>query len=407
MTVWRMAMRIGSGKTSMFEECRKFGIASYSYDVIQRVNLSKYPEDGPRPEEWYLLSRAARSNLTKLAYKMKKGDIIYVKEGCWIVGRGVVQGGYMFIGKKLVDEEGCWWSHTVPVKWDKDFKPVQILLGAEQHTVLELKDERLKRLEAAIAAQSVPRALFARVGWMKYYDGPREDDPKPEGGGGYNDENLGHEVYNFHKIDGCCYSYFEPPGALPTAGRKKLDIKRIAPNTDNVSVTGVMLVFVAKRPRGRQVVVGWHNNATVFQKCQPAERPEVERYGYYAKACSNDTVLLPVNERTWETRAAHTFGNANICYMLNNDGSLKNLPWQQDILDKIRNYTGPNAFQNPVLEEDEEIRARSSGQGYGLNAVQRKAVEEHAMKMAKRYLTREGFNDIEDTSAKKPYDYVC
>ena len=41
--------------------------------------------------------------------------------------------------------------------------------------------------------------LFAKVGWMKLYDGPHPDDPKPIGGGGNNRTNFGHEGFNFRR----------------------------------------------------------------------------------------------------------------------------------------------------------------------------------------------------------------
>lgn len=156
MAVWRMAMRDGYTGESMWERCRDMGIAAYSYDCVERVDLSKYKKNGPRPEGWQYLKGSAPSSLIKVAFEMKKGDIIFVKEGKEIVGRGVVQGGYRFIGNKLKDKRGGWWSHAVPVKWDKEFTPLTIKLGADQIAVLELKDERLKNLMAALGKHSIP-----------------------------------------------------------------------------------------------------------------------------------------------------------------------------------------------------------------------------------------------------------
>ena len=407
MTVWRMAMRCGNRGSSMFEKCREMGIAAITYRPIHKIDLSRYSKDN-LPRAWSQLARSQKSSMANLAFKINQGDIIYVKDGPQIVARGVVTGNYQFIGETLKDDDGDWWSHTVTVKWDTEaeFAPVKIKLNAEQFTVLELKGERLARLEAAIAAQFVPRVLFARVGWMKYYDGPREDDPKPISGGKYNKEQTGHEVYNYHDINGYCHSFFEPPGRLPASGKKDLNIKRIVPDAEADEVTGVTVVFVARHPSGGQFVVGWHRNATVYCACQRVERFGLDGYGYYTRTRTGDVVLLPVSERSWRIPSDHSFGNSNVCYTLNDDGSLKRLPWQQDILDKIRAYSGPNVYQNPVLEEDEEIRTRSSGQGYGLNTVQRKAVEDCAMNAAERYFRANGY-DFNDTHKTKPYDYTC
>lgn len=411
MTVWRMAMRCGSQGPSMFEKCREHGVAAITYDYVEKIDFSKYSEDN-LPEAWHMLTGSAGHSLRKLVFRMKKGDIIYVKHGSQIVGRGVVMGPYKYMGAKITDRHLLgynyyWWSHTVPVKWEKDFKPVEILLGAEQHTILRLDGERLKRLEAALAEQCVPpRVLFARVGWMKYYDGPREGDPKPVGGGKNNIENIGHEIYNYHDINGYCYAFFEPPGQSPPEGKKNLSIDRITRNADWDSVPGVTVVFVARRPEGGQVVVGWHHNATVFRKCQRVKRPRLKGYGYYCKTRTEDVILLTVNERVWSIPSDHTFGNANICYMLNADGSSKKLDWQQDILDKIRNYTGPNFFRNPVVEEEEVISERCGGQGYDLNGAERRIVEDHAMKAASKYFGSKGYA-VDDRHKNEPYDFVC
>jgi hypothetical protein len=39
------------------------------------------------------------------------------------------------------------------------------------------------------------RVLFARVGWMRFYNGPMPGDERPGGGGSYNKEHIGAEAY--------------------------------------------------------------------------------------------------------------------------------------------------------------------------------------------------------------------
>jgi hypothetical protein len=53
-------------------------------------------------------------------------------------------------------------------------------------------------------------ALFARIGWMKWYRGPRADDQKPIGGGSYNKSELGHEAFNFLPLNRDMLGYFQP-----------------------------------------------------------------------------------------------------------------------------------------------------------------------------------------------------
>jgi hypothetical protein len=47
------------------------------------------------------------------------------------------------------------------------------------------------------------------------------------------------------------------------------------------------------------------------------------------------------------------------------------------------------------------------GQGFKMNLEQRKAIEMHAMKLAKEELELRGYGSITNTSSNKPYDYLC
>ena len=68
--------------------------------------------------------------------------------------------------------------------------------------------------------------LFARIGWMEYYNGPQADDEKPKGGGKYTETGIGHEAFNFKTINGQRFGYFQPP--MQTSS---IALQRIAPGT--------------------------------------------------------------------------------------------------------------------------------------------------------------------------------
>lgn len=151
MTTWRMAMRAGNQGYSMWPMCRDLGVAAITYLELRDVDLSKYDEFEPAAL-WACLSSTQHASLGRVAYKFQKGDIIYVKEGPSIAGKGVVEGSYQYDKSgRLVSPYGNPWRHQVPVKWDADFEPIEILLGAEPTTVLELSGRRLQTLERAIA----------------------------------------------------------------------------------------------------------------------------------------------------------------------------------------------------------------------------------------------------------------
>jgi hypothetical protein len=129
MTVWRMSFRCGYRGYEMWPHCRKLGVAAITYDPLADVDLSKYARDEPE-ELWAQLKASQKGSLRNVAYEMKPGDVIYVKQGLQIVGKGIVRGSYQFDYKRrLVDPYRNVWAHQVPVDWESDFEPIDILLA--------------------------------------------------------------------------------------------------------------------------------------------------------------------------------------------------------------------------------------------------------------------------------------
>jgi hypothetical protein len=155
MNQWRMAFKQGSQGNDCWPECKKAGVAALGYwtnegDLVVK-DCSKITED-KYDQIWrqQLPSEtSSRSSLRNLAYRMKIGDIIYVKSGKQIVGKGIVKSGYMF-DEFLEDKFQVPWPHYVKVQWDLGFKPINILLGAEQHTLLLLNQDRIAMLDKKV-----------------------------------------------------------------------------------------------------------------------------------------------------------------------------------------------------------------------------------------------------------------
>lgn len=144
----------------MSYDCFRLGVAAITYSPLEATDLSKYQEGEPK-KLWAQLEPTQKASLRRVAYEMKAGDVIYVKRGPEIVGKGVVGGGseraYKFDSSgRLKSPDGFPWPHQVPVKWEADFPPVKIFLGSEPLTVKELSPDKLNLLEKAIgnAAQA-------------------------------------------------------------------------------------------------------------------------------------------------------------------------------------------------------------------------------------------------------------
>lgn len=154
MNYWRMSFRIYRNKKpiEVWEQCKKQGIAAIGY----------YDEDGEpivgncsqiSEEEFDAIWRAsgvhatsAQSSLKHVAFHIEKDDVIYAKQGTSIVGKGKVTKKYGY-NPGIVKQEEVRWEHFVKVKWDKDFRPFKLDLGANQHIVLELSEERLVKIQ--------------------------------------------------------------------------------------------------------------------------------------------------------------------------------------------------------------------------------------------------------------------
>ncbi len=151
MTTWRMSFRVGNRGYKMWPDCFRLGVAAITYSPLAMTDLSKYPEGEPRAR-WAKLAPSQKASLHRVVYEMKRGDVIYVKEGQEIVSKGVVKGPYQFDSKfGLRDPGGVPWSHQVPVDWVPDFPRTRALVGrSQQLTVEKLSTDDLKRLGAMV-----------------------------------------------------------------------------------------------------------------------------------------------------------------------------------------------------------------------------------------------------------------
>lgn len=80
-----------------------------------------------------------------------------MKDGTSIICRATVTRPYLFDSERVIvgpRGKDDLYPHQVPVKWETDFVPVRIVLGADQTCVLKLTGERLRRLEKAVRMKS-------------------------------------------------------------------------------------------------------------------------------------------------------------------------------------------------------------------------------------------------------------
>jgi len=216
MATWRMAFRCGNRGPSLWSECFQLGVAAITYEPLARVDLSAHPEGEPKAL-WAKLAPTQKASLRRVAYEMKSGDVIYVKEGPKIISRGEVTGPYRFDSQfRIVDHEhGLPWAHHVPVKWQADFPEIRVLLGAEQVTVMPLGDADIEKVQLSTNAVQSRHVYLARLCWNTHgWVSPSGDAAKTESRNTYaTTMGFGHEewLFNFNWLmDGWKYSFLQP-----------------------------------------------------------------------------------------------------------------------------------------------------------------------------------------------------
>lgn len=152
MTAWRMAFRAGKGGTSKWPQCQEMGMAAIGYSPVNRIDLSRYSQE-KFEELWRKLKLeiTQKESLKRFVYEMQRDDMIYVKEGTSIIGKGVVIGDYKFFNDEQIEgSPGIYWRHRRRVSWMEAFPTVHVLAGrSQQYPVEELSDEDVRRIEDA------------------------------------------------------------------------------------------------------------------------------------------------------------------------------------------------------------------------------------------------------------------
>jgi hypothetical protein len=152
MAIWRMAFRDYTDGPSFWPDCRQRGIATITYHPVADIDFSQHPTDQATPG-WADLAPGAAGCLRHFVHDLAGGDVIYVKEGPLIVGRGIVSGPYHFNPTDPIVVQGgvCPYRHERRVRWCPEFQPVQILVGQPQITaLLQLAPADGEMIEAAV-----------------------------------------------------------------------------------------------------------------------------------------------------------------------------------------------------------------------------------------------------------------
>ena len=171
------------------------------------------------------------------------------------------------------------------------------------------------------------KVLYCRIGWMNSYHGNSNE--KPQGGGKYNENNIGHEVYNYLGFEGKYYGFVE------ASVNNCIHIERLCGDKSADKVEHVLVVWVSKKPSGGQYIVGWYDNATVFRFLQDVPNKAMEsrklidhnKYNVY----SERVFLIDPNNRNYRVDG---MGRSNVWY----GNSEKNPETNDKVIEYINNF---------------------------------------------------------------------
>ena len=152
------------------------------------------------------------------------------------------------------------------------------------------------------------KVIFCNITWMKDYDGNRAD--KPQNGGKYIKEyGNGGEIRNFLPYNHYCYGYVMHYGQIHI---EKYD--DVFSNQSEMRNTTV--IWVARKPNARSVIVGWYRNATVYREPGIITDGNISLYDkdgsnvwqYDIKVKEEDAHLLPADKRNFVMPRAQIVG---------------------------------------------------------------------------------------------------
>lgn len=154
----------------------------------------------------------------------------------------------------------------------------------------------------------------------------------------------------------------------------QIHIEKLGAEIEDDYIDGVLVVWVSKRPKDKIRIVGWYKNARVYREWEaPAVGSKRKKDNYYfnIEAKIDDSVLLPVDERTFEipkaTKEGPGIGRSSIWYA---EGE-KNKELVKKVMEYILNYNKKGNITEPVMKNKPDVLLKTE--------IERKPVKKVAL----------------------------
>ena len=150
-----------------------------------------------------------------------------------------------------------------------------------------------KYYKRSLFSQLKTPIFFANLTWMERYDGLESFERS--GMSWVRTHKDAGEKFNFKDVDGRCYGFVE-------SKNKKINITRISDHygckiegpDDNRYINNVLIVFFSNKQDGKSKIVGFYENATVYENVQTNALTNSQ---YYFTCYSKDALLIPEEDR--------------------------------------------------------------------------------------------------------------
>ena len=236
--------------------------------------------------------------------------------------------------------------------------------------------------------------IFFNVFYMQHYNGSEEG---LEGGFNFdsvdaNGDIVAGEIFNFRAYDGWYYGY---------APYSSVKLERVAPNETiqkdeqgNRYLSGVTVIFMATYPGDATRVVGWYENAILYEKRQEdgPNRMSDNLGLYLAKARA--AVCLPEEDRVITVQRAAEYGlgqGYGQCPVWYADADT---PYVHELRTKVLNFIEAyRQGQRPVdlTRVNESDQRRPIEQQIGNDPGFNRLIEQRAVREAVAYYQGQGF----------------
>jgi hypothetical protein len=137
---------------------------------------------------------------------------------------------------------------------------------------------------------------------MRDYQGDRKGDKLIATHRYVQEHGAGFESLNFYPTEGVCYGFMP---LWRNGEHLRLNLKNLGAQPNDYSVEDVFVVWTARHPDGRSLIVGWYDHATAYAEARnrpsfPSDLVSTPEIRYWIEAPVEHCHVISEDERSFE-----------------------------------------------------------------------------------------------------------